>query len=273
MPPPAPGAAARDRARGRGGRLHARLHQPHLRQPARHAGATVAAARRWWRSRARAGLPLWIPDDVAGHCCATPWSSKGYRARQRVHGAPDRRRAVALERRRRAAGRDRRELVRARPAPGRRSQLDDERASASSSRGARLDRLGARPAAAAARGHAAGSARSPCTRPARPATCGLAGKLEAIARRAGRRGGGARPAPPAAGWPATAACSTRSCRRRRCATRPPTSRAAGSTRTCRANRTCEIGAPAGHRPALRVVRVPARRAHAPVARGCRSPGR
>jgi len=29
---------------------------------------------------ARAGLPLWIPDDVAGHCCATPWTSKGYAA-------------------------------------------------------------------------------------------------------------------------------------------------------------------------------------------------
>ena len=29
---------------------------------------------------ARAGLPVWIPGDVAGHCCATPWSSKGYRA-------------------------------------------------------------------------------------------------------------------------------------------------------------------------------------------------
>jgi D-lactate dehydrogenase len=28
---------------------------------------------------ARAGLPLWIPEDVAGSCCATPWSSKGYR--------------------------------------------------------------------------------------------------------------------------------------------------------------------------------------------------
>jgi D-lactate dehydrogenase len=28
---------------------------------------------------ARAGLPVWIPDDVSGHCCATPWSSKGYR--------------------------------------------------------------------------------------------------------------------------------------------------------------------------------------------------
>jgi D-lactate dehydrogenase len=27
---------------------------------------------------ARAGLALWIPDDVAGHCCATPWSSKGF---------------------------------------------------------------------------------------------------------------------------------------------------------------------------------------------------
>jgi len=27
----------------------------------------------------RAGAPLWIPDDVPGHCCATPWSSKGYR--------------------------------------------------------------------------------------------------------------------------------------------------------------------------------------------------
>lgn len=28
---------------------------------------------------ARAGRPLWIPDDVAGKCCSTPWSSKGYR--------------------------------------------------------------------------------------------------------------------------------------------------------------------------------------------------
>ncbi len=27
---------------------------------------------------ARAGLPLWIPADLAGHCCATPWTSKGY---------------------------------------------------------------------------------------------------------------------------------------------------------------------------------------------------
>jgi D-lactate dehydrogenase len=27
---------------------------------------------------ARAGLPVWIPADVAGHCCAVPWTSKGY---------------------------------------------------------------------------------------------------------------------------------------------------------------------------------------------------
>jgi D-lactate dehydrogenase len=28
----------------------------------------------------RAGLPLWIPPDVGGHCCATPWTSKGFSA-------------------------------------------------------------------------------------------------------------------------------------------------------------------------------------------------
>jgi D-lactate dehydrogenase len=27
---------------------------------------------------ARAGMPVWIPDDVAGTCCAVPWNSKGY---------------------------------------------------------------------------------------------------------------------------------------------------------------------------------------------------
>lgn len=27
---------------------------------------------------ARAGKPVWIPDDVAGTCCATIWHSKGY---------------------------------------------------------------------------------------------------------------------------------------------------------------------------------------------------
>ncbi|HEY5895548.1 MAG TPA: FAD-binding and (Fe-S)-binding domain-containing protein [Chthoniobacterales bacterium] len=27
---------------------------------------------------ARAGLPLWLPEDLAGNCCATVWHSKGY---------------------------------------------------------------------------------------------------------------------------------------------------------------------------------------------------
>jgi D-lactate dehydrogenase len=27
----------------------------------------------------RAGLPVWIPEDVAGSCCGLPWSSKGFR--------------------------------------------------------------------------------------------------------------------------------------------------------------------------------------------------
>jgi D-lactate dehydrogenase len=32
---------------------------------------------------ARAGQPVWIPPDAAGHCCGIPWSSKGYRQGQR----------------------------------------------------------------------------------------------------------------------------------------------------------------------------------------------
>lgn len=27
---------------------------------------------------ARARMPVWIPDDAAGHCCSVPWTSKGY---------------------------------------------------------------------------------------------------------------------------------------------------------------------------------------------------
>jgi D-lactate dehydrogenase len=42
---------------------------------------------------ARAGLPVWIPPDVAGICCATPWSSKGY---ERGHEYMARRVAEAI---------------------------------------------------------------------------------------------------------------------------------------------------------------------------------
>ncbi len=31
----------------------------------------------------RAGLPVWIPEDVAGNCCGLPWSSKGFAAAHR----------------------------------------------------------------------------------------------------------------------------------------------------------------------------------------------
>jgi D-lactate dehydrogenase len=43
----------------------------------------------------RAGLPLWIPDDVSGRCCGRPWSSKGY---GRGHELMARRIASALAR-------------------------------------------------------------------------------------------------------------------------------------------------------------------------------
>jgi len=33
---------------------------------------------------ARAGLPVWIPDDVEGRCCSVPWASKGYTEGARV---------------------------------------------------------------------------------------------------------------------------------------------------------------------------------------------
>jgi D-lactate dehydrogenase len=46
-------------------------HAPGFEREASLAEALVAVS-------ARAGLPLWIPDDVGGHCCATIWHSKGY---------------------------------------------------------------------------------------------------------------------------------------------------------------------------------------------------
>jgi D-lactate dehydrogenase len=43
----------------------------------------------------RAGLPLWIPPDLAGHCCATPWDSKGYERGRQLMAS---RTAAAIER-------------------------------------------------------------------------------------------------------------------------------------------------------------------------------
>ncbi len=47
-------------------------HLPGESSPISPAEALVSTSR-------RAGRPVWIPHDVAGHCCATPFSSKGYR--------------------------------------------------------------------------------------------------------------------------------------------------------------------------------------------------
>jgi len=44
---------------------------------------------------ARAGRPLWIAPDVGGHCCGTPWGSKGYKDGHELMGS---RTAAALER-------------------------------------------------------------------------------------------------------------------------------------------------------------------------------
>ena len=48
------------------GRLHGHEGKPSLQE------AMVAVS-------ARAGIPLWIPEDIGGHCCATIWQSKGFR--------------------------------------------------------------------------------------------------------------------------------------------------------------------------------------------------
>jgi D-lactate dehydrogenase len=42
-------------------------------------GATLTLPQALVAVSSRAQLPVWIPPDVAGHCCGTPWSSKGYR--------------------------------------------------------------------------------------------------------------------------------------------------------------------------------------------------
>ena len=98
--PPGAGRSCRaTAARGRGGRLPARLHQPDLRRAApgqRTAGAEPARGARRALSE-RAGKPVWIPEDVAGNCCATPWHSKGYREGHELMAKRDARVALALD--------------------------------------------------------------------------------------------------------------------------------------------------------------------------------
>jgi hypothetical protein len=60
---------------------------------------------------ARAGLPLWLPEDIGGHCCATIWHSKGYREGNSIMAKPHRRKSMALERWQQAPDRLRRQLL------------------------------------------------------------------------------------------------------------------------------------------------------------------
>jgi D-lactate dehydrogenase len=51
--------------------------------PISHDGRGISAHRPWVVEAlvdvsARAGLPVWIPEDVVGSCCGLPWSSKGF---------------------------------------------------------------------------------------------------------------------------------------------------------------------------------------------------
>jgi D-lactate dehydrogenase len=77
MPPPAPTGmppTARDGAAGV--YLPSCVNRMFGRSPADEGPASLPAA--LVAVSLRAGRPLWIPADVAGTCCATPWTSKGY---------------------------------------------------------------------------------------------------------------------------------------------------------------------------------------------------
>ncbi len=96
----------------------------------------------------RAGLPVWIPEDVAGTLLRDALEQQGLPRGERAHGQRGGGGAVALDRRGLAPCGDRRQLVHARPAGGRPAPPERaERAPPRRARDPRLDRVGARPAA------------------------------------------------------------------------------------------------------------------------------
>jgi D-lactate dehydrogenase len=72
--------SAHEQARGDGGpksgRIDAKSAQGPSRDLAGRSGAGIAEA--LVAVSSRAGLPVWIPDDISGSCCGLPWASKGY---------------------------------------------------------------------------------------------------------------------------------------------------------------------------------------------------
>ena len=105
----------------------------------------------------RAGLPVWIPEDVAGSCCGLPWSSKGFRDAHR-HKANE-----MVERLWGWSGEgalpivvDAASCTQAIADPGRGGPRRGERRAPRRARDPRLGRLGPRPPAALARGQPQG---------------------------------------------------------------------------------------------------------------------
>jgi D-lactate dehydrogenase len=77
MPEPAPGrlpAAMRDGARAV--YFPACINRIFGHSPGERSGTTLPEA--FLDLTRRAGVPVYIPEDVAGSCCGTPWHSKGY---------------------------------------------------------------------------------------------------------------------------------------------------------------------------------------------------
>ena len=118
MPPPAPGHLP---ATTRGGAAAVYLPACINRifgNPSQCPGATDAAGGAG-RGLAPSRAAAVDPGRRCGALLRHPVELEGIRARQRLHGSPHGRRALALDRRRRVAARDRRHLVRARAGAGR----------------------------------------------------------------------------------------------------------------------------------------------------------
>ncbi len=77
MPPPAPAQLPRT-SRQEAAAVYFPACVNRIFGPARNGGSEMHLPEAVVAVSSRAGLPVWIPDDVAGHCCSVPWTSKGY---------------------------------------------------------------------------------------------------------------------------------------------------------------------------------------------------
>ena len=258
-------ARCRPRKGGRRRGVPARLHQPDLGNPL-GADAHPTLPEALSHVSRRAGVPPWIPYDVAGNCCATP-GAEGYQRGHRGDGAAGGRPRCCAGRTADPPGRRGRQLAHQAGWRGHGPALDD------GARGAVGAGCGS---STRSSGRTTGSSSSLRSRPrsavAVHPTCsasqlGLGRKLVGVARALADdvvvpAGAGC------CGWPATAACSTRRCRPPQCATRRPTSWAATPRRLSVLEPDLRDRPPATDRPKpVRVVRVPARAADALGASG------